>query len=190
MKVASRVKRGSLESTVQGLFISAPYPGDQKFFGQPTGLLYALSVLADRKLQKTSSKEIVSVEMPVWAPAGVTDFSNSKLKEELTDYITEHRPKVVGISTFSASYQNALAIKDLVKKIAPETLVVFGGAHEDNFVKHYRKNDRIDADLVVAGDGSHLLDAVYSIVESNPHATVEEIKQNIYSRREELESLP
>src|SRR5262245_11570337 len=39
------------------------------------------------------------------------------------------RPLVVGITTTTASYRNALACARLAKKILPGSLVVFGGPH-------------------------------------------------------------
>jgi len=174
-------KTHSLENA---LFLSAPYPGDQKFGGQPTGLLYALSVLAKRKEQEYGSKEAVKNYLEVWCPEGTPKFKGSKLETDLTNYIQNKNPKIVGLSTFSVSYQNAVNIKKLVKKLSPETIVIFGGAHEDNFVKYYKEKNKIDADFIVAGDGPYILDELYKVIESNPKASVYEIKKKIQNSKD------
>jgi len=179
----------NLEQRTNVLFLSAPYPGNQKFAGQPTGLLYALSVLADRKEHEYKSRAEVAEEIKVWCPNSVPDFDSSEFKQELIDYLTSKKPKLVGISTFSVSYQNAVAVRDLVKQISPETVVVFGGAHEDNYVKQYRERESIDSDFVVAGDGSYLLDELYKIVEENPDATITEIKKKVVKEKERFGEL-
>jgi radical SAM superfamily enzyme YgiQ (UPF0313 family) len=179
----------NLEQRTNALFLSAPYPGDQKFGGQPTGLLYAISVLANRKEAELGSKDKVAEQVEVWCPEGVIDFASSKLKEELTNHFGEKRPKLVGISTFSVSYQNAIEIKDHIKDISPKTVVVFGGAHEDNFVKHYRADGQVEADFVVAGDGPYLLDSLYQIIENNSGATVEGIKEAVLRNKDQLGDL-
>ncbi len=164
---------------VKSLFLSSPYPGDQKFGGQPTGLLYALSVLADRKEKEYGAREEVQKDVEVWCPEGTPEFEESKLERDLTDYVLNENPKLIGVSTFSISYQNAIKIRDLVKEISPETVVVFGGAHEDNSVKHYRKKGNVDADFVVAGDGAYLIDRLQNVIELNPNASVDEIKEQV-----------
>lgn len=170
---------GSLESPerVKSLFLSSPYPGDQKFGGQPTGLLYALTVLANRKEREYGSREEVRKDVEVWCPEGTPEFEGSKLERELTDYISTENPRLVGISTFSVSYENALKIRDLVKKISPETVVVFGGVHEDNYVKHYRERGNVDADFVIAGDGAYLIDRLSKLIESNHKASIDGVKE-------------
>jgi len=179
----------TLESKIKGLFVSSPYPGDQKFGGQPTGLLYALSVLADRKEQEYQDRNKVKDEIEVWCPAGVEDFESSSFKRELSDYLRENSPKIVGVSTFSVSYQNSVNIRDLVKQISPETVVVFGGAHEDNFVKHYKTKGTIDADFVIAGDGMFLLDELYRLIEENPTLNPKQIKEKVTQERDRFAKL-
>ena len=174
---------------INGLFLSAPYPGKQKFYGQPTGLLYALSVLADRKEREYGSREEVKKEIQVWCPDGVKDFDKSTFKRELTDYLKERRPKIVGVSTFTVSYKNALKIRRLVKRILPKTVVVFGGAHEDNFVKYYKKRVGIDSDFVISGDGPYILDELYRIIEENPDMDAEGIKNEVMIERKRFNQL-
>ncbi len=185
-----RIQHSSLERNIakssNTLFLSAPYPGNQKFGGQPTGLLYALSILADRKESEYRSKESVKEALEVWCPSGTPEFEGSTLEKELTRYVREKKPKIVGVSTFSISYKNALHIRDLVKKLSPETIVVFGGAHEDNSISYYRKRGKIDADFVIGGDGAYLLDELYRIIEENPNSSADQIKEKVEKRRREF----
>jgi len=177
------------DSRINSLFLSSPYPGKQKFGGQPTGLLYSLSVLSDRKEKEYKSKESVKDYIKVWCPDGVEKFEGSDFEKDLRNYLKKETPKIVGVSTFSVSYQNALKIKDLVKEILPDTVVVFGGANEDNSVKHYRKKGRVDADFVVAGDGTYLLDEIYKVIEKNSNDSVKELKKKI-KKDKNFENLP
>jgi len=167
----------TLETRIKSLFMSSPYPGDLKFGGQPTGLLYALSLLVERKERKYQDRDRVKQEVEVWCPNGVENVENSQFENELVKNLRERKPKIVGISTFSVSYQNAVQIKDLVKRISPETIVVFGGAHIDNSVKYTRQKGKLDADFEIAGDGMYLLYQLYQTIEQNPLATTDDIKR-------------
>lgn len=174
---------------IKSLFLSSPYPGNQKFGGQPTGLLYSLSVLANRKVDEYKSKELVKDYIKVWCPDGIEKFEGSSFEKELKNYLKKEKPKIIGLSTFSVSYQNALKIKDLAKETLPEVVIIFGGAHEDNSVKYYRKENKVDADFVVAGDGAYILDEIYKVVEEDPNNSVEKIKEKI-EKDKNFENLP
>jgi len=168
---------------IKSLFVSAPYPGKQKFGGQPTGLLYALSVIADKR---KNAKENIKV----WCPEGISNKKEKKRFEgRLIRYVKKEKPKILGVSTFSVSYKNALDILRIAKKASPETVVTFGGAHEDNFVKYYRERNSVDADFDVAGDGMFVLDKLYEIIENNPSLTVEDIKNKVSESKDEFSRL-
>src|ERR1700761_9121575 len=108
---------------MHALFISAPYPGDLKFTGQPTGLLYALSVVAERKRREHGSRAGAAEEIEVWCPDGVVDFDRSELRERIRARVAERGTRIVGVSTFSISYKNALKIRDLVKSLSQDIVV-------------------------------------------------------------------
>ncbi len=164
---------------IKALFMSTPYPGKQKFGGQPTGLLYALSILGNK-----------GENIQVWCPEGLSnETEDEKFKIELEDFIKKSNPKILGISTFSVSYKNALKIMKFAKEISTEIVVIFGGAHEDNFVKYYREKKNIDADFVIAGDGMFILYKLYKLIENNSHSTVEEIKRRVSESKEEFSKL-
>jgi radical SAM superfamily enzyme YgiQ (UPF0313 family) len=185
------------EKMINALFMSVPYPGEEKFEGQPTGLLYALSVLTERKLKKYGDRNAVKNELEVWCPSGIPNRndgipdreSEMFFEKELTDYLKNKKPKIVGLSTFSISYQNAIKIRNLVKKISPKTIVLLGGANEDNSVKYYREKGKVDADFVFAGDAPLLLNELYKVIEENSTATVEEIKKIVINQKEKFGQL-
>jgi len=174
---------------INSLFLSAPYPGTLKFKGQPTGLLYALSVLANRKSLELGEKKLKQ-HMVVWGPDTVLDFDKSNFKKELSNYLKTKKPQFVGISTFTISYKNSINIFKFIKKILPKTIVIFGGSHEDNFVKYYRKKNKIDVDFVVSGDGMFILDWLYSLIENNWPISLDELKNKILKQKDELGKLP
>jgi radical SAM superfamily enzyme YgiQ (UPF0313 family) len=178
------------EKMINALFMSVPYPGEEIFEGQPTGILYALSVLTERKLRDYSDRNVVKNELEVWCPDGIPNReSEIFFEKELTDYLKNKKPKIVGLSTFSVCYQNAIKIRNLVKSILPETVVIFGGAHEDNYVKYYREKSKVDADFVFAGDAPLLLNELYKVIEENPTATVKEIKKIVINQKERFGQL-
>ena len=176
-------------SPICALFLSAPYPGRQKFSGHPAGLLYALTVLADRKAA-THGPAAAFRELPVWCPDGTPELPGSAFEGDLRAELRRRRPKIVGVSTFSVSYLHARSILAVVKEELPETLVIFGGAHEDNFVEYYNRRGFIDADFVIAGDAMFLLDELYRLVEDYPKATVLQIQQLVESQTSRFSSIP
>ena len=177
------------ERTISALFFSAPYPGNQKFSGHPTGLLYALTVLADRKSRVYGPSSTLD-EISVWCPDGVLKVCDSPFEKALREKLQQRQPKFIGISTFSVSYLNGIAAMKLIKEELPETVVIFGGAHEDNFVEYYNRLGHIDADFVIAGDGMFILDELYKLVEENANATVDEIKELVTCYQNRFTNLP
>jgi len=183
VKLILFLKENSEVVNMKSLFMSAPYPGKQKFEGQPTGLLYALSVTANKRKN-------VKEHIKVWCPEGISNKEEGKrFERKLKEYIKENKPKILGVSTFSVSYKNALDAMRIAKETSPETVVIFGGVHEDNFVKYYRERKSIDADFDIAGDGMFILDKLYEIVENNPSLTVEGIKNKVNESKDEFSRL-
>jgi len=76
---------------------------------------------------------------------------------------TSWQPQIVGISSTTISFPNALRVAQLVKQTQPETLVVLGGCHV-TFTAPKTLNDHREVDVVVRGEGeetfSELLDCL------------------------------
>jgi len=112
------------------LFISAPHVREGvngSFPGLPTPLLYATAVL-DRLLRidefpASRVPEVIAVLNP---PAYSDGF-----ERELTAHLRRHRPVMVGMSNLSEGHHFALRIARIIKRISPQSLVLFGGQHED-----------------------------------------------------------
>ncbi len=175
---------------IKSFFFCAPYAGELKFTGQPTGLLYALSVLANRKYQECNDCDYVRETIKVWNPKGLCKETEQGIVQELQKWIKEFRPSVVGISTFSVSYKNALKLMRFIKEIDRSIIVVFGGAHEDNYVSYYVKNNKVDADFVFAGDGMYMLDKFFQLLEERAYQNNADLKNEILKRSDEFEALP
>lgn len=56
-------------------------------------------------------------------------FSRQERKEVLQTYLPEKKPKVIGISCYTADYNEAKYIMRLCKKLCPDTPILFGGPH-------------------------------------------------------------
>ena len=125
------------------LLISAPHIEDAvsgTFPGTPTPLLQATSVV-DRLLRidefpADRVPEIVAVMNPLL-------YSN-EFRAEVRALVTEHQPRLVGISNLSEGHHFALEIAELVKSVRPSTIILMGGQHEDgtNPVVYERASER------------------------------------------------
>lgn len=65
------------------------------------------------------------------------------------------RPRIVGISTTTETYGNALAIARRTKEISPDTKVVLGGAHPTIMPEAVLAEECVD--FVVVGPGEHAI---------------------------------
>lgn len=84
------------------------------------------------------------------------DFNVSGLNLRRVENIVKfEQPDLVGISAMTETYDNALAIARKVKELAPETVVVFGGAHPTILPEEVLAEDAVD--YVVVGDGERTI---------------------------------
>jgi len=80
------------------------------------------------------------------------DFNVSGLNlRRLDSVIAYDKPAIVGISAMTETYPNALTIARRVKELAPETVVVLGGAHPTILPQAVVAEDGVD--YVIAGAG-------------------------------------
>lgn len=133
------------------LFIQAPYGGDAiQFRGEPTSLLYAVSLFADRvhkgEVEGLSDSELKVMNPPVY---------DEQFKQELEKYLYENRPKVIGISCTTSSSVPAREIAETAKNIAAElgyqVIVVMGGAHERDIAAMQGEDDNPSSRNINAG---------------------------------------
>jgi hypothetical protein len=112
------------------LFVSAPHIEEAvsgTFPGMPTPLQFATAVL-DRALR---IDEFPGARVPEVVAVMNPPLYSKEFVTELSELVRTKRPRVVGISNLSESHYYALQIARMVKAIAPETIVILGGQHED-----------------------------------------------------------
>ncbi len=81
------------------------------------------------------------------------DFNVSGLNLRRVDSILANdRPAIIGISTTTETYGNALAIARRIKEVRPETAVVFGGAHPTILPEIVLADEAVDYVVVGAGE--------------------------------------
>ncbi len=114
------------------LWVSAPHielKANASFPGEPTPLLYATALL-DRHLRidEFPSKLRVPKITAVMNPP----IYNEQFEQNLIEHLRQHQPRIVGISNIAEGHHFALKIAQLVKAHSSQSIVVFGGSHEDN----------------------------------------------------------
>jgi anaerobic magnesium-protoporphyrin IX monomethyl ester cyclase len=75
--------------------------------------------------------------------------------DRVAGIIERERPDVVGISAMTETITNGLAVAQTVKSIAPETIIVVGGAHPTILPFEVLADDAVD--YVVVGDGERTM---------------------------------
>ncbi len=104
-------------------------------FCPPLGLGYLASTLIQANI------DVMIVDM------AVTNMSEEELKSKLYRY----RPKVVGITTSTFTYKNALKIARISKNLDPRPYIVLGGPHVTFTAENTLKNQEVD--IVVRQEG-------------------------------------
>lgn len=82
------------------------------------------------------------------------DFNVSGLNLRRVDAMVARSPRIVGIASTTETFPQALDIAARVKEIAPETVVVFGGAHPTILPEESLSYDTVDYVVVGAGEGA------------------------------------
>jgi anaerobic magnesium-protoporphyrin IX monomethyl ester cyclase len=120
--------------TQKVLLINPPESGRGDYSTPPLGLLYIAAVLRKNDIDAT----LVDGYLAGWSG--------------IEKRIAEYRPTVVGITCHTYSRSKVLKVAGLVKKMAPNALVIAGGAHATimhrQLLEHYP-----DLDIAVRGEG-------------------------------------
>jgi anaerobic magnesium-protoporphyrin IX monomethyl ester cyclase len=80
------------------------------------------------------------------------DTVNRKTAKETVAFIQKYKPTIVGISVYQVNIELALDIANLIKKIAPQTVIVFGGP-QITFMPKEALEDMPDVDILMRGEG-------------------------------------
>jgi anaerobic magnesium-protoporphyrin IX monomethyl ester cyclase len=81
-------------------------------------------------------------------------FGIKELKA-LEHYITQTKPKIIGFSTMTETYQNGLLLARFVKKVNPDLITVFGGPHVTFLYEETLVNDCVD--IVIRREGEYTM---------------------------------
>jgi len=141
------------------LFVNAPScKQDLKFTGAPTSLLYAIAPICaiidgareqykDLKIDHGYGFRYEDVNIELWDP----EILNNETEKELEGIMEDFKPRIVGISNTSASHYNAVRIAKIIKEKEPNTIVIFGGPHENVRYKETIKRHHGFVDISLGG---------------------------------------
>ncbi len=122
------------EENVKVLLINPHHRGKTDY---PLGLLYIATVLDQR-----GDVDVRIMDLPV---LGYTD-------EDVTAFIRDFAPDVVGITTMTYTYYKALQLAQLVKTLDESVLVVLGGSHV-TYTSGQTLEENPFVDIVARGEG-------------------------------------
>lgn len=106
---------------------------------------------------------IASALMNAGYSASAIDFNVSGLNMRRIDsMLTLDSPAIVGISTTTETYDNAVVMASRIKERRPETVVVLGGAHPTILPAEVASEDAVD--FVIAGPGEDAMVALAAYV--------------------------
>ncbi|MCX9073376.1 MAG: cobalamin-dependent protein [Candidatus Methanoperedens sp.] len=128
------------------LLIQPPSPTPNKLHVKESLLSappIALGYLASIMIGEGYSVEIVDMEILEMGAAGI----RSRLEEE--------KPGLVGISTTTLTYRNALRIAAIVKEVNPMTVTLLGGPHATFAADDALSHPQVD--FVIRGEGELVL---------------------------------
>ena len=167
-------------------FVNAPYGGSLlRFRGEPTSLLYAVAPLVD-EVKRHQIPGLAMEDIALLNPVVRSERFYKELRMRLR--AQESSLRAIGISTMTAGCPEARKIAAIVKEINPNTIVIFGGPHEDDITEKSATDPRYTelVDFSVAGDGEFALLTLMRILFENPLAGVEESKSAVLERQSEF----
>ncbi|MBA9086869.1 radical SAM superfamily enzyme YgiQ (UPF0313 family) [Fontibacillus solani] len=124
--------------------ISPPtFTVDPDTYEAPLGIGYLASILIENKYYVSC------------LDYGIKSMSEAII--ELKDFIIKNRPKIVGITSVSSTYECARELLSIVKKIDPNILTIHGGIHVTISQKEVAQDHLNDADVLVLGEGEETL---------------------------------
>ncbi len=80
----------------------------------------------------------------------IVEFTINEQIQSIAEVILEHNPKIIGISVYIWNASETAQLIEIVKKVAPETIIVLGGP-EAGYMPHRVNFD--NADYIVSGEG-------------------------------------
>ncbi len=114
------------------------------------------------------------------------DLSFSKNWDEFKDELLKVQPDIVGISTLSPFFDQAILAASIVKKTLPGCKVIFGGAHPTALPQETIKLPEVD--FIVVGEGEVTLLELMRALESN--GKLSEVKGILYKENGQVFQTP
>jgi len=143
----------------------------------PLGLLYLATVLKKNKI-----------------PVKILDTTFIKDDKELEEEILKNKNKIIGLSVVTPYINKAVFISKKIRKLLPDSIIVFGGPHPT-----IRPNETLDepsVDMIVLGEGEEtIVELIKAIEKGKALSTVKGIgfkkgkKKIITKRREPIKNL-
>lgn len=109
----------------------------------PGGDLFPISLGYIAASLKSDGVEGVVVEI---------DAVSGRVSREVTKFISKYKPLVVGFSVYQANIEFALLLANLVKRVDPGIIVVFGGP-QVTFMPKDALRQMPDVDVIMRGEG-------------------------------------
>lgn len=139
------------------LKITLVYPGISFHASPPLGIGYIAAVLMEKGY-----------------PVDVIDFNVAGKKEGVRKKIEKSKPDIVGFSVMTTFVEEGLEWAKIIKRLLPNTIIVFGGPHASVMPIETLSNPSVD--ICVIGEGEYtMLDLVRAIEERRSLREVEGI---------------
>lgn len=171
------------------LFINTPSLDREGFLGSPTGLLYAIGPTIKEIERDNLAVESFSKDN-IFDPQSTDDLKNNLIKK-----LRKLKPSIVGISTTSHSYHQAIKLARIIKKYNKKIIIILGGPHPDeidlnNMTKIGKSNNPLNIeyfDFISKGDGEYLLlELIKKIIIKSPLVAdrLKKIKKEFFSDKD------
>jgi anaerobic magnesium-protoporphyrin IX monomethyl ester cyclase len=112
----------------------------------------------------------------------ILDFKASlPSRSTFREYLRSQRPRVVGITSFTFNFSNAMQILQEVKRVVPDVVTVMGGVHASALTKNILESTS-SLDYIVMGEGElTFLELCENLLSGLP---VEDVKGLAYRKKE------
>jgi len=151
------------------LFITPPFSykslDDASSKCPPLGIAMLASVLEQNKFE-----------------ARILDaFALGLNKEQIIEHVKNINPKIIGISSVTANYGQAMDIINLIKKENPEIIIIYGGPHVTIMPESVLKSKNVDYAVIGEGEKT-IVDLLEFII--NKKDSKSEIKGVVYKDKD------
>jgi len=103
--------------------------------------------------------------------------------DKIIRMVEEYRPDLVGFSTMTYNFNNAIAIADMIKQTTPAK-IVFGGVHVTADIESIKHRS---IDYIVRGEGDHTFsELIYAIENFASEAQLRKIKGIVFNDKSEI----